>query len=163
MDQASGESQHGGYLQVEPPRFFSGRARDLLLRPHYHFPLILSFGLSFSIFPFICLVAAETEERKRKLYFSSLKLSQAPEFLFLLFFSVLLFWKSNGAGGGFFYIYFKHVKVEAGAAFLFLLIFLLKFINFQATYVLEEGDPVAVAVHPSGDELVCSTTAGDCK
>lgn len=32
-----------------------------------------------------------------------------------------------------------------------------------ATYVLEEGDPMAVAVHPSGDELVCSTTTGDCK
>ncbi|KAK9282936.1 hypothetical protein L1049_011161 [Liquidambar formosana] len=32
-----------------------------------------------------------------------------------------------------------------------------------ATYVLEEGDPVAIAVHPNGDDIVCSTTAGDCK
>lgn len=34
-----------------------------------------------------------------------------------------------------------------------------------ATHVLEEteGDPVAIAVHPSGDEFVCSTTKGGCK
>ncbi|GMY23090.1 SEC12-like protein 1 [Fagus crenata] len=33
------------------------------------------------------------------------------------------------------------------------------------TYVLEEvdGDPVSIAVHPSGDEIVCSTTKGGCK
>ncbi|KAK7830203.1 sec12-like protein 1 [Quercus suber] len=33
------------------------------------------------------------------------------------------------------------------------------------TYVLEEvdGDPVSITVHPSGDEIVCSTTKGGCK
>ncbi|GAB4836333.1 PHD finger containing protein Phf1 [Ancistrocladus abbreviatus] len=30
-------------------------------------------------------------------------------------------------------------------------------------HVMEEGEPVGVAVHPSGDEIVCSTTSGDCK
>ncbi|KAF8403178.1 hypothetical protein HHK36_011275 [Tetracentron sinense] len=32
----------------------------------------------------------------------------------------------------------------------------------KATYVFEEGDPVSVAVHPSGDDFVCSTTTGGC-
>ncbi|XP_059666005.1 SEC12-like protein 1 [Cornus florida] len=32
-----------------------------------------------------------------------------------------------------------------------------------ATYVFEEGEPVSLAVHPSGDDFVCSTTTGDCK
>uniref|UniRef100_A0A0V0HUE4 Putative ovule protein n=1 Tax=Solanum chacoense TaxID=4108 RepID=A0A0V0HUE4_SOLCH len=33
----------------------------------------------------------------------------------------------------------------------------------KATYVLEEGgEPVRIAVHPSGDDFVCSTTTG-CK
>ncbi|XP_054790079.1 SEC12-like protein 1 [Prosopis cineraria] len=33
------------------------------------------------------------------------------------------------------------------------------------TFVLEEeeGDPVAIAVHPSGDEIVCSLSKGSCK
>lgn len=31
------------------------------------------------------------------------------------------------------------------------------------TYVLEEGSPVTIAVHPSGEDIVCSTTSGDCK
>ncbi|KAF3434119.1 hypothetical protein FNV43_RR25222 [Rhamnella rubrinervis] len=33
------------------------------------------------------------------------------------------------------------------------------------TYVLEEveGDPVSIAVHPNGDDFVCSTTRGGCK
>ncbi|EXB58483.1 SEC12-like protein 1 [Morus notabilis] len=33
------------------------------------------------------------------------------------------------------------------------------------THVLEEveGDPVSIAVHPSGDDVVCSTTKGGCK
>ncbi|CAK9185712.1 unnamed protein product [Ilex paraguariensis] len=34
----------------------------------------------------------------------------------------------------------------------------------SATYIFEEeGDPVSFAVHPSGDDIVCSTTAGGCK
>ncbi|KAG6389785.1 hypothetical protein SASPL_151259 [Salvia splendens] len=34
----------------------------------------------------------------------------------------------------------------------------------KAKYEFGEGDdPVIIAVHPSGDELVCSTSAGDCK
>lgn len=34
----------------------------------------------------------------------------------------------------------------------------------SATHVFEEGsDPVNIAVHPSGDDIVCSTTSGDCK
>ncbi|CAN1172067.1 SEC12-like protein 1 [Linum perenne] len=39
------------------------------------------------------------------------------------------------------------------------------FTNFQATYELEEtdGDLVSIAVHPSGDHFVCSTTDGGCK
>lgn len=38
-------------------------------------------------------------------------------------------------------------------------------IFFQTTFVLEEveGDPVAIAVHPSGDEIVCSLSKGSCK
>ncbi|PSR98054.1 SEC12-like protein [Actinidia chinensis var. chinensis] len=32
----------------------------------------------------------------------------------------------------------------------------------SATYVIEEGDPVGLAVHPSGDDFVCSTTVGGC-
>ncbi|GMH07883.1 hypothetical protein Nepgr_009723 [Nepenthes gracilis] len=31
------------------------------------------------------------------------------------------------------------------------------------TYVIEDGDPVSIAVHPSGDQIVCATTSGDCK
>ncbi|XP_062175394.1 SEC12-like protein 1 [Alnus glutinosa] len=33
------------------------------------------------------------------------------------------------------------------------------------TYVIEQvdGDPVSIAVHPSGDDIVCSTTNGGCK
>lgn len=27
----------------------------------------------------------------------------------------------------------------------------------------EEGDPVNLAVHPSGDDIVCSTVSGGCK
>uniref|UniRef100_A0A5B7BZW7 Putative SEC12-like protein 1 n=1 Tax=Davidia involucrata TaxID=16924 RepID=A0A5B7BZW7_DAVIN len=33
----------------------------------------------------------------------------------------------------------------------------------SATYIFEEGDPVSLAVHPSGDEIVCFTTTGGCK
>lgn len=34
----------------------------------------------------------------------------------------------------------------------------------QAKYDFEEGvNPVTIAVHPSGDDLVCSTSTGDCK
>ncbi|CAK7325348.1 unnamed protein product [Dovyalis caffra] len=35
----------------------------------------------------------------------------------------------------------------------------------QVTYVFEEteGEPVTIAVHPSGDDFVCSTTKGGCK
>lgn len=34
----------------------------------------------------------------------------------------------------------------------------------QAKYEFEEGvNPVVITVHPSGDELVCSTSTGDCK
>lgn len=33
----------------------------------------------------------------------------------------------------------------------------------KVKYVLEDGDPVSIAVHPTGDEIVYSTTAGDCK
>ncbi|GAB2286918.1 PHD finger containing protein Phf1 [Dionaea muscipula] len=32
-----------------------------------------------------------------------------------------------------------------------------------ATCDIEEGEPVSIAVHPTGDEIVCSTSAGDCK
>ncbi|KAL6493752.1 hypothetical protein OROGR_032087, partial [Orobanche gracilis] len=33
----------------------------------------------------------------------------------------------------------------------------------KAKYEFEKGvDPVIIAVHPSGDELVCSTSNGDC-
>eukprot|EP00262_Sarcandra_glabra_P008931 TRINITY_DN22881_c0_g1_i1.p1 TRINITY_DN22881_c0_g1~~TRINITY_DN22881_c0_g1_i1.p1 ORF type:complete len:382 (+),score=51.49 TRINITY_DN22881_c0_g1_i1:147-1292(+) len=32
----------------------------------------------------------------------------------------------------------------------------------KANYVCEDGDPVSIAVHPSGDDFVCSTTSG-CK
>ncbi|KAL6980269.1 PHD finger containing protein Phf1 [Sarracenia purpurea var. burkii] len=32
-----------------------------------------------------------------------------------------------------------------------------------ATHVIEEGDPVSLAVLPSGDDFVCSTTTGGCK
>lgn len=32
-----------------------------------------------------------------------------------------------------------------------------------ATHVMEEGNPISIAVHPSGDHFVCTTTAGDCK
>ncbi|CAL5363414.1 unnamed protein product [Camellia sinensis] len=31
------------------------------------------------------------------------------------------------------------------------------------TYVIEEGDPVSIAVHPSGDDFICSTTTAGCK
>lgn len=36
---------------------------------------------------------------------------------------------------------------------------------FQATFVLdeEEGDPIAIAVHPSGDDIVCYLSNGSCK
>jgi len=36
---------------------------------------------------------------------------------------------------------------------------------FQTTYVLEaeEGDPVAITVHPSGDDFVCALSNGSCK
>jgi prolactin regulatory element-binding protein len=27
----------------------------------------------------------------------------------------------------------------------------------------EEGDPVAIAVHPSGDDFMCSLSNGSCK
>ncbi|KAE9465357.1 hypothetical protein C3L33_02729, partial [Rhododendron williamsianum] len=33
----------------------------------------------------------------------------------------------------------------------------------SAMYVIEEGEPVSIAVHPSGDDFVCSTTVGACK
>lgn len=33
----------------------------------------------------------------------------------------------------------------------------------KVTYVLEEGDPVNITVHPSGDDFVCSTSTGVCK
>lgn len=37
-------------------------------------------------------------------------------------------------------------------------------IFLQAKYELGEGvDPIIIAVHPSGDELVCSTSTGDCR
>ncbi|KAL6125595.1 hypothetical protein ACLB2K_073651 [Fragaria x ananassa] len=34
-----------------------------------------------------------------------------------------------------------------------------------ATYVFEavDGEPVSIAVHPSGDDIVCSTSNGGCK
>ncbi|KAF5742579.1 hypothetical protein HS088_TW09G00630 [Tripterygium wilfordii] len=37
--------------------------------------------------------------------------------------------------------------------------------NSLATFAFEdgEGDPVAIAVHPNGDDVVCSTTSGGCK
>ncbi|KAL8159907.1 hypothetical protein V2J09_001444 [Rumex salicifolius] len=31
------------------------------------------------------------------------------------------------------------------------------------THVMEEGNPINIAVHPSGDHFICLTTAGDCK
>jgi len=36
---------------------------------------------------------------------------------------------------------------------------------FQTTYVLEaeEGNPDAIAVHPSGDDFVCAFSNGSCK
>lgn len=36
---------------------------------------------------------------------------------------------------------------------------------FQTNFVLEaeEGDPVAIAVHPSGDDFMCSLSNGSCK
>lgn len=36
---------------------------------------------------------------------------------------------------------------------------------FQTTYVLEaeEGNPDAIAVHPSGDDFVCAFSSGNCK
>ncbi|KAL6531728.1 hypothetical protein OROMI_028091 [Orobanche minor] len=34
----------------------------------------------------------------------------------------------------------------------------------KAKYEFEKGvNPIIIAVHPSGDELVCSTSNGDCK
>ncbi|XP_010267358.1 PREDICTED: SEC12-like protein 1 [Nelumbo nucifera] len=33
----------------------------------------------------------------------------------------------------------------------------------KATHALEEGDPISIAVHPSGDDIVCSTTTAGCK
>ncbi|KAA8534489.1 hypothetical protein F0562_032006 [Nyssa sinensis] len=33
----------------------------------------------------------------------------------------------------------------------------------SATYVFEEGDPVNLAVHPNGDDIICFTTTGSCK
>ncbi|KAI8007422.1 SEC12-like protein 1 [Camellia lanceoleosa] len=33
----------------------------------------------------------------------------------------------------------------------------------SASHVIEEGDPVSIAVHPSGDDFVCSITTGGCK
>ncbi|XP_042482018.1 SEC12-like protein 1 [Macadamia integrifolia] len=33
----------------------------------------------------------------------------------------------------------------------------------KATYVLEDGDPVSIAVHPSGDDIICSTTTAGCR
>ncbi|KAK6929122.1 hypothetical protein RJ641_005327 [Dillenia turbinata] len=35
----------------------------------------------------------------------------------------------------------------------------------KATYVFEEGegDPLSIAVHPTGDDFVCSTSTGVCK
>lgn len=32
-----------------------------------------------------------------------------------------------------------------------------------ATHVLEEGEPISLAVHPNGEDIVCHTTAGDIK
>ncbi|XP_028092417.1 SEC12-like protein 1 isoform X2 [Camellia sinensis] len=32
----------------------------------------------------------------------------------------------------------------------------------SASHVIEEGDPVSIAVHPSGDDFVCSITTGGC-
>lgn len=39
------------------------------------------------------------------------------------------------------------------------------FMFLKVTYVLEEdeGDPMTIAVNPSGDDFVCSTTTGCCK
>ncbi|KAJ4978693.1 hypothetical protein NE237_009473 [Protea cynaroides] len=33
----------------------------------------------------------------------------------------------------------------------------------KATYVLEEGDPVSIAVHPNGEDIICSTTTAGCR
>lgn len=39
------------------------------------------------------------------------------------------------------------------------------FFFLKVTYVFDEseGDPMTIAVNPSGDDFVCSTTNGGCK
>lgn len=54
---------------------------------------------------------------------------------------------------------------DVSLTFLMWVCFVFGFFFLKVTYVFDEseGDPMTIAVNPSGDDFVCSTTNGGCK